>query len=182
MRRPVALVAVLLLTALGEFLAAPPAAEAIAAGACSISGTIAFTPSAAGADHGAWVIGPAVIACRGPFRVPHPEQMNGVPGSFSGLGSYSTVPAGPSHCLRELGSGTVDYWIKTEEQDVHMKEPHEFVLAGAGLFTTPTLRGAFEVPLHEGNCLDGPVNRATFLAQVTVVRVPRSPEYLDPSN
>ncbi len=182
MRRSVALLAVLLLTALGEVVASPPAAEATAIGACNISGTIVFTPSAAGADHGAWVIGPAVIACRGPFRFPHPEQMNGQAGSVSGIGSYATVPVGQGHCLRKLGSGTVDYWIKTEEQDVHVKEPHEFVLAGAGLFTTPTLRGTFEVPLHEGNCLAGPVNRAMFLAQVTVVRVPRDPEYLDPSN
>ncbi|MCA1846882.1 MAG: hypothetical protein LC792_27545, partial [Actinobacteria bacterium] len=173
MRRPVAFAVVVLLAALGDFVASPPAAEAVAAGACSISGTIVFTPSTAGADHGAWVIGPAVISCRGPFRFPHPEQMNGVPGWFSGVGSYTTVPVGPSHCLRELGTGTVDYWIKTEEQDVHMKEAHEFLLAGAGLFTTPTLRGTFEVALHEGNCLTGPVNRATFLAQVTVVRVPR---------
>jgi hypothetical protein len=180
MRRPVAFLAVLVLTALG-FVAAPPAAEAVTVGVCTISGTIAFTPSAAGADHGAWAIDPAVISCRGPFRFPHAEQMNGQEGSFSGTGSYTTVQAGQGHCFRQLGSGTVDYWIKTEEQDVHIQEPHEFVLAGAGLFTTPTLRGSFEV-LNEGNCLNGPVNRAAFQSQVTVIRVPRSPDYLDPSD
>lgn len=179
MKRPVAFLAVLLLTALGDFVAAPPAAQALGVGACTISGSIVFTPSAAGADHGAWAIDPAAISCWGPFRFPHKEEMNGQAGAFSGIGSYTTVPAGPSHCLRTLGSGTVDYWIRTEEQDVHVKEPHEFVLAGAGLFTTPTLRGTFEVPLQEGNCLTGPVNRATFLAQVTVLRVP-PPEYLGP--
>jgi hypothetical protein len=181
MKRPVAVAAVLLLTALGDLVASPPPAEAIAVGACTISGSIAFTPSAGTADHGAWAIGPAVISCRGPFRVPHREQMNGDGGPFSGVGSYTTVPVGAGHCFRKLGTGTVDYWIKTEEQDVHMKELHEFVLAGAGLFTTPTLRGTFEL-VHEGNCLAGPVNRATFEAQVTLIRLPRDPRYFDPSD
>ena len=36
----------------------------------------------------------------------------------------------------------VDYWIPTEKQDVHVKEPYAFLLAGAGVFTTPTLRGS----------------------------------------
>src|SRR5207248_8948699 len=131
---------VALLAALGlmGIVGPAPRAEATAVGACAITGTIMFTPSAAGADQGSWIIGPAVIKCRGPFRVPHPEQMNGEAGEFSGVGSYRAVPSGDGHCLRELGTGTVDYWVKTEEQDVHVKEPHEFVLAGAGLFTTPT--------------------------------------------
>jgi hypothetical protein len=179
MKRSLAILAALSMTALTGFVASPPA-EAVAIGACAISGTITFTPSANSTDHGAWIIGPAVISCRGPFRFPHPEQMSGEAGSFSGIGSYTAVPSGEGHCLRELGNGTVDYWVKTEEQDVHMKEPHAFLLAGAGLFTTPTLRGTFQVPLYEGNCLTAPVSRAMFLAQVTLVRVPRSPEYLGP--
>ena len=175
-RRSVAVIAGLALA----ILAAPaPPADAVAAGACVITGTIVFAPSAGGAEQGAWRIDPAVISCRGPFRVPHPEQMSGEAGQFSGVGSYHAVPSGDGHCLRELGTGTVDYWIKTEEQDVHVKEPHAFLLAGAGLFTTPTLRGTFQIPLYEGNCLTSPVNRAMFLAQVTLVRVP-PPEYIGP--
>jgi hypothetical protein len=181
MRRSVVVLAVVMLTALGDFVASPPPAEAIAVGVCSISGTIVFSPSDGAPDHGAWVIGPAMISCRGPFRFPHAEQMNGVPGSFSGVGSYTTVPVGQGQCFRKLGTGTVEYWIRTEEQDVHMKELHQFVLAGAGLFTTPTLRGTFEL-VHEGNCLTGPVNRAAFQAQVTMVRLPPDPRYFDPSD
>ena len=173
MRRAVAAIAGL---ALANLVVPTPPADATAAGACAITGTITFTP-AADASHGSWIIGPAVISCRGPFRFPHPEQMNGEAGSFSGIGSYTAVPSGDGHCLRELGTGTVDYWVKTEEQDVHVKEPHAFLLAGAGLFTTPTLRGTFQVPLYEGNCLTGPVSRAMFLAQVTLARVP-APEYI----
>jgi hypothetical protein len=175
-RRSVAMLVGLALAGLGA-PAAP--AGATAAGACVITGTIVFTPSPAGAEQGSWIIGPAVIKCRGPFRVPHPEQMSGEAGEFSGVGSYRAVPSGEGHCLRQLGTGTVDYWVKTEEQDVHLKEPHEFVLAGAGLFTTPTLRGTFQVPLYEGNCVTTPVNRAMFLAEVTLVRVP-APENIGP--
>jgi hypothetical protein len=175
MRRSAAVIAGLALAILG--VPAPPAG-ALAAGACTITGTIVFTPSAAaGAEHGTWRIDPAVIKCRGPFRVPHPEQMNGDAGAFTGVGSYEAVPSGDGHCLRQLGAGTVDYWIRTEEQDVHVKEPHAFVLAGAGLFTTPTLRGPFQIPLYEGNCLTAPVTRAMFLAEVTLLRTP-APEYI----
>ena len=45
-----------------------------------------------------------------------------------------------------------------------------FFLAGAGAFTTPTLYGSFQVPVHEGECLDGPPTTALFLAEVTMVR------------
>ena len=176
MRRSVAVIAGL---ALAISMAPAPSADALAAGACAITGTIAFTPSASSAERGAWEIGPAVISCRGPFRAPHPEQMSGEAGSFSGIGSYTAVPSGEGHCLRQLGTGTVDYWIKTEEQDVHVKEPHAFLLAGAGVFTTPTLRGTFQIPLYEVNCLTAPVSRAMFLAQVSLVRVP-PPEYIGP--
>jgi hypothetical protein len=173
-------VAVIATLALAFLVAPTEPADAIAAGACVITGTIAFSPSVWSAARGVWEIESGVIRCRGPFRVPHPEQMNGDAGAFSGIGWYTTVASGQGHCLRELGTGTVDYWIRTEEQDVHVKEPHAFLLAGAGLFTTPTLRGTFQIPRYEGNCLSAPVTKGTFLAQVTVVRVPRSPEYIDP--
>ena len=64
----------------------------------------------------------------------------------------------------------MDYWIATDEQDVHVKEPHTFLLAGAGAFTTPTLRGLFQIPMYEDNCLTTRVTKALFLAEVTLVR------------
>jgi hypothetical protein len=80
------------------------------------------------------------------------------------------LPPGDGGCARALGSGTVDYWIPTDEQDVHVKEPHTFLLAGAGAFTTPTLRGLFQT-VSDGNCLTTPPARALFLAEVSLLRL-----------
>ena len=49
-------------------------------------------------------------------------------------------------------------------------EPYAFLLAGAGAFTTPTLRGTFQITSFDGNCVTGPVTKASFLAQVTLLR------------
>ena len=92
-------------------------------------------------------------------------------GAFTGSGSYRDLPSGEGGCLQELGTGTVDYWIPTEKQDVHVKEPYSFVLAGAGVFTTPTLRGVIPDPAHDGNCLTSPSPKALFLAETALVRV-----------
>ena len=148
-----------------------PKAGAVGAGACSISGTIRFTSSASNPDRGRWDIAPAVIDCAGMFTA-FDEKMVGR-GSFSGSGSFTTVPSGQGGCLHELGTGTVDYWIPTNLQKVHVREPNTFLLAGAGPFTTPTLRGAFQVPVRDGTCLTAPVPDALFLAQVTMVRTGR---------
>jgi hypothetical protein len=153
--------------ALVPFLASVPAAEATAGGACTINGTISFWPSASTAAEGRWSISPAVIDCRGLFN--GWERIMG-PGSFAASGAYTTVPSGGGSCLQELGPGKVDYRIPTSEQDVHIVEPHAFVLAGAGAFTTPTLHGTFQIPLHEGECLTAPVTSSLFLAQVALVR------------
>ena len=154
---------------LASFLAAAPAAEATAAGVCTISGTINFWPSAA--PQGRWVISPGVIECRGFFFGWDP--MLG-PGSFVASGSYTAVPSSAG-CVEQLGSGTVDYWITTTQQHVHVIEPHSFMLAGAGAFTTPTLRGTFQLPLYEGNCVTTPRTTTLFLAQVTLARVGPQP-------
>lgn len=153
--------------ALVPIFASAPAAEATAGGACTISGTITFSPVAVAPSEGRWSISPGVIDCRGLFS--GWERILG-PGSFAGSGSYTTVPSGGGSCLRQLGPGTVDYWIPTSEQDVHLIEPHAFILAGGGAFTTRTLRGTFQIPLHEGNCVTGPATSAVFLAQVTLLR------------
>jgi hypothetical protein len=165
--------------ALVPFFASAPAAEATGAAACTISGTITFSPSAAAPSEGGWNISPAAIDCQGLFNVKGYERILR-PGSFAGSGSYQTVPSGRGSCLRQLGHGTVDFWIPTSEQDVHLVEPHDFILAGAGAFTTPTLRGTFQIPLHEGNCVTAPATRALFLAQVALVRY-NPPAPLEPN-
>lgn len=175
MRRTIAALAGLALT----FLVAPaPAARAVGAGVCTISGTIRFQAAPGAADRGVWNINPAAIQCRGMFNfVSSPrygygvgEQFDGNQQQFSGSGSYQTVPSADRGCLHELGEGTVDYWITTVNQDIHMVEKNAFHLAGAGTFTTPTLYGSFQIPLHEGQCLSEPATTALFLAEVTAVR------------
>ena len=148
---------------------APPA-EALGAAVCTVSGTITFAPSSQTPTRGGWSIEPAVMECRGLFR--GWERIQG-PGSFTGSGSYEAAPDGRGTCLHHVGSGTVDYMIPTSEQDVHMIEPHAFVLAGGGAFTTPTLRGTFQVmPPYdgEGDCVTKPLTKALFLAQGVMVR------------
>ena len=151
---------------------APPA-DALGVGVCTISGTINFSPSPQTPTHGGWSIDSAVIDCRGLFR-----SWDRIlrPGSFTGSGSYSTGSDDGGACVHRVGSGTVDYMIHTSEQDVHMVEPHDFVVAGAGTFITPTLSGTFQVvpPYNgEGDCLIKPMTPAAFfLAQVVMARVP----------
>ncbi|HEV7862624.1 MAG TPA: hypothetical protein VGR20_07990 [Acidimicrobiia bacterium] len=169
MKRSIALLTGL---ALAACLASVPPAEATAGGLCTISGTINFSPSTDAPSEGRWSIAPAVIDCRGLFN--GWERILG-PGSFTALGSYQTLQSARGSCLRQLGPGTVDYWIPTSEQDVHLIEPHSFLLAGAGAFTTPSLRGTFQIPLHEGNCLTAPVTKGLFVAQVALVRTRRPP-------
>jgi hypothetical protein len=174
MRRALAVLAGLALT----FVLMPtPTAHALGAGACTISGTIRFTSAPGATDRGVWDISPAVIQCQGMFNaVSSPREGYGVGEPFvgngqrfTGSGSYRTIPSGDG-CLQELGEGEVDYWFATVNQDVHMKEKNTFLLAGAGAFTTPTLYGSFQIPLHEGSCLTGPPTAALFLAEVSMVR------------
>jgi hypothetical protein len=152
---------------LGTLVAPTPAAEAVGAGACVITGTITFTPSTLSQNRGTWDISPATILCRGQFNT---YELMLKQGAFNGSGSFTSLPSGGAGCIRELGTGMVDYWIPTEKQDVHMKEEFAFLLSGAGAFTTPTLRGVFQIPA-QGNCLTGPATKATFLAEVSLVRV-----------
>jgi hypothetical protein len=173
MKRPLAVLAGLLML---TFVGPAPTAEAVGVGECLISGTIRFTPSASSA--GAWEINPAVIQCQGMFNfVSSPRNRKGVGETFDGKGqqfrgsgSYQTVPSSNGGCLHELGEGTVDYYLATVNQVVHMKEKNTFLLAGAGTFTTPTLYGSFQISQHDSRCLTGPATTAFFLAEVTMVR------------
>lgn len=163
MHRPVAVLAGM---ALALLLGPAPSAEAFGAGACTIGGTITFV-SGQVPGQGAWAIEPGVIQCRGQFNTYEYMQRTG---PFTGSGTYTTLPSAENGCLRELGTGAVDYWIPTDKQDIHVNEPYAFLLAGAGAFTTPTLRGVFQITTFDHNCVVGPVTRASFQAQVTLFR------------
>jgi hypothetical protein len=148
-----------------------PGADALGLGACVISGTITFTPPDGNSAQGFWRINPAVINCQGTWA--GPDRFIG-PGPFTGGGSYTVLGVGGGACLHKVGKGTVDYVLRTSGTDVRISEPHEFVMAGAGRFTTPSLQGSFqETPPYDGDCLSKPVTRATFVAQALMVRTSR---------
>ncbi|MEW6473582.1 MAG: hypothetical protein AB1679_15045 [Actinomycetota bacterium] len=152
-----------------------PAADATGAAACTITGTITFLHAGNPATQGTWTIDPAVINCQGLFN--GYERIVG-PGRFSGTGSYTALPGGSGSCLRNVGSGTVDYTFPTTGADVHLVEPNDYTLAGIGAFTTPSLRGTFEItPPYEGDCVTKPITKALFLAEAMLVRfVPPDPQ------
>jgi hypothetical protein len=142
-------------------------AGAHAAGACTITGTITFAPTAPAAADGRWAVSPGVISCRGVYN--GSERIIN-PGPFTASGTYTSVPAAGG-CAVQLGSGTVDYWVLTSEQDIHFREPHAaFSPGSAGAFTTPTLRGAFQIPPDAGCLGDLAGQKAAFLAEVALVR------------
>jgi hypothetical protein len=159
-----------LLLALLPLIGLAPSADATGGAFCTISGTINFVPSGAVPTQGTWSIDPALISCQGIFRAY--ERITG-PGRFTGSGVYSEIPGGSGSCLQHVGSGTVDYMVPTSAADVHINEAHEFVLVGAGAFSTPSLNGSFQVtPPYEGDCVTGPVTKANFVAQGLLVRTP----------
>lgn len=147
----------------------PGAAEASGAAVCSIAGTITFSATEGLPQQGRWRIQPAVITCQGIFRAY--ERITG-PGEYTGSGTYTAAPGTKDGCLVTAGSGEVDYRLQTTDNDVHVIEPHEFILAGAGAFSTPTMNGTFQAaPPYEGDCLSKPVTKASFVAQSSLVRL-----------
>jgi len=156
-----------------------PAADATGAAACTITGTITFIHSPDDNTQGVWTIDPGIIDCRGLFN--GYDRIVG-PGRFTGTGSYTALPGGTGTCLRNVGSGTVDYTFPTAASDVHLVERQDYTLAGVGAFTTPTLRGAFQVtPPYDGDCVTKPITKALFVAETTLVRfVPPDPERYRP--
>jgi hypothetical protein len=155
-----------------------PAADAFGVGACVVSGTIRFTPSVANPDRGTWDIIPAVIQCQGMFNVnSSPRGRRGVgerfvgPGeSFTGSGWYRTSRAPGGGCVQHLGEGNLDYWMVTENQDLHIQEQATFLSGGAGALTTPTLHGSFQVLSHDGKCMTGEPGTGLFTAELAFVR------------
>ena len=165
MKRLIAICAGLALVTLVGFA---PGAEAIGGGACTISGTIAFEPPTGPYLRGLWHIRPGAIDCKGVYK--GPDYFTGQ-GPFTGTGTYTVLPSGTGTCIHQVGEGSVDYILPTNGGSYHLTEKSEFVLAGAGKFTTRSLTGSFVIPPpYEGDCVTTPVTRATFIAQVLLAR------------
>ena len=162
MRRRVLL---LLLSVLSPFVAAVPTAEAIGGAACTISGTINFFPPEQGEAEGRWRIAPGAISCLGALNGYHFYGQ----GPFFGEGTYTGLPAGPDSCVHYLGTGTVDYVMRTGAMVHRIREVKRFTLAGVGTFVTPSLRGGLALaPPFQGNCVTEPLTQATFVAQAVL--------------
>ena len=147
------------------FVASVPAAEAIGGAACTISGTINFFPPAAGTAEAQWRIGPGAINCQGALNGYHFYGQ----GPFSGSGTYTGLPAAGASCVHYLGTGTVDYVMRTGAMVHRIRETKRFTLAGAGTFVTPSLRGGLALaPPYEGDCVTKPLTQATFVAQAVL--------------
>ena len=165
MKRPIALVVGLVLLPL---IGLGPNAHAMGEAACVISGTIDFMPSSATPGQGTWRIERSVLDCQGLFRA---KRVITGPGEFSGSGTYTAVPTAAAPCLHAVGTGEVEYTVPTMEADNRIREQHDFVFAGAGAFTTPSLRGSFQVVApSEGNCLSKPM-KGTFVVEAVMVRL-----------
>ena len=175
-------VALLLGLTMAPLVGPVPAAQATGAGVCTISGTISFTHSPVRATQGLWNI-EGVLNCQGLYN--GYRRFNG-PGTFAGSGTYTALPLGNGSCLHHDGSGTVDYRFPTTGDDIHLVEPQDYTLVGAaGTFTTPSLRGAFQItPPFEGDCVTTPLTRALFVAEATLVRFypPDPNRYLPPQH
>ena len=150
-----------------------PAASGLGGAVCVISGTISFAPPSAGANAdspGAWNIGPAQIQCNG---IINGYRIWGT-GPFTGSGTYTSPPAAGSTCghlVHHVGMGNVDYLMRSAAMLFRVREAKRFVLAGAGEFSTPSLRGAIQLlPPYDGDCVTKPITRATFVAQGRYLR------------
>ena len=164
MKRFVAVLGLLVLPVIGF----TSEAGAAGYGACTISGTISFTPKSPTA--GTWSLSPAIIDCQGLIAARR-RIIGG--GAFKGSGTYEALPPGDSACLRQSGTGKMEYEIPTTGGAIKVTEPGDYRLTGVGTVSTPTLRGAFLVPPSGGECLRKPVTRAAFHAQVILLRYPR---------
>ncbi|HEV3363971.1 MAG TPA: hypothetical protein VG795_07495 [Acidimicrobiia bacterium] len=150
-----------------------PTAGALGGAVCVISGTITFAPPAAEApagSPGAWTIGPGQIQCNG---IINGYRIWGT-GPFHGSGTYTSLPLGGDTCghlVHHVGMGNVDYLMRSAAMLFRVRETKRFVLAGAGEFSTPSLRGAMQLlPPYEGDCVTTPITRATFAAQARYLR------------
>jgi len=162
-KRFVAVLGLLVLPMLGF----APEAGAVGYGECTITGTMTFSSGTLSA--GTWTIGPAVLDCQG--LIAGRRRITGR-GPIKGSGSYTALPAGDG-CLRQSGTGTIEYRIPTSAGEILVNEEWAHALAGAGVVNTPTLHGVMQVTPAGGDCLTKPVTKATFVAQVVLYRYPR---------
>jgi hypothetical protein len=152
------------------FVGGAQPAQALGVAACTIGGSIHFSPPGTGGPQASWRIDRGAINCQGFFK--STDRFLGQ-GSFTGSGTYQVLPSGQGTCLYQAGTGTVDYVIRTTAGTYNVSEANRFVLAGVGKFATPSLRGSFLVPPpYEGDCVTSPT-RATFVAQALLVRDPQ---------
>jgi hypothetical protein len=166
-KRIIAVLALVVLPAIGF---APPA-DAVGYGGCTIVGTITFATADVVATTGNWTIGPATLDCQG--IIGRRARITGR-GPLRGQGKFTALPPGEGACFRQNGTGSVEYEIPTASGTIKVTEGESHTLAGLGVFETPTLHGSFQLPPpYDGDCLTKPLRRATFVAQVTLVRYPR---------
>jgi hypothetical protein len=164
-KRIVAVLALVVMPVIGF----TPPAHAVGYGACSIVGTITFSSKTL--STGTWTIGPATLDCQG--IIGKRARIVGR-GPFRGSGAFTALPPGDGACLRQNGTGQVEYEIPTASGTIKVEEVSNHTLAGAGVFDTPTLHGTFQLPPpYDGDCLTKPLSRATFVAQVMLYRYPR---------
>jgi len=131
-----------------------------------ISGTISFERPSAAATTGQWNLAPGQITCNGIIKG---YRIFGS-GPFTGSGTYEALPVAGAACLQLVGTGMVDYVMRSGAMVWHMQEEQRFLLAGAGEIATPTLRGPAKLaPPYEGDCVTKPVTRAFFAAEVVMV-------------
>jgi hypothetical protein len=150
-----------------------PAASGLGGAVCVIGGTITFKPAVAGAPTGTpgtWNIGPAQIECNGAINGYHIWGT----GPFAGWGTYTSPPvagSGCGHLVHVVGMGDVDYLMRSAAMIYRVRESKRFVIAGAGEFSTPSLRGGMQLlPPYDGDCVTTPITRATFRAQGRYLR------------
>jgi hypothetical protein len=166
-KRILAVLALVVLPAIGF----PTPAHAVGYGACNILGTITFAEPSALAATGTWSIGPAILDCQG--IVGKRARIIGR-GPFRGQGTFSALAPAGGACLRQSGVGHVQYEIPTATGTIKVDETENHTLAGAGVIDTPTLHGTFQLPPpYTGDCLTKPVTKATFVAQLILIRNPR---------
>jgi hypothetical protein len=146
-----------------------PTADAVGYGACAVVGTISFVPQSP--TNGTWAIGPATLDCQG--VIGKRARIIGR-GPFRGSGTYSALLPGDTACLRQTGTGNVEYEIPTASGTIKVKEAATHTLAGAGVIDTPSLHGIFQLsPPYDGDCLSEPLSKAAFVAQLVLWRHPR---------
>ena len=170
MKRVVAVLALVVLPALGF----TQPAHAVGYGACTIVGTITFSTTTM--STGTWTIGPATLDCQG--IIGKRARITGR-GPFTGSGTYTAIAPGDGGCLRQTGTGKVEYSIPTASGTIQVREAETHTLAPVGVIDTPTLHGTLQVlPPYDGDCVTKPVSRAAFVAEVMLYRYPR--EYPPP--